>query len=94
MQLNKETGVYESEEFQVAVGDHNCHLNVDQKDYKVEPLQIRFYTFEADVFLTGECKNSFRSCHSNVEVLLSLVQCARDNEQLCCNVLDCILGTL
>ena len=54
LQLNKTTGAYESEEFQVPVGDHACQLNVDMKDHKIEPLQIRFYTFEADIFLTGE----------------------------------------
>ena len=48
----KDKSAYISEEFHVPVGRYPAQLNIDLIDHKVEPLDIRFYTFEADIFLT------------------------------------------
>lgn len=51
MRKRKDDGVFESEQQEVTSGEHKCSMIVSGTELKVEPVNIKFYTFESDIYL-------------------------------------------
>ena len=51
LRKRKADGVFESDEQEVTSGEHECSMIVNGAELKVEPVNVRFYTFESDIYL-------------------------------------------
>ena len=51
MKWKKELQAFESEHYEVPCDSHKCTMIVAGRELNAEPLDIKFYTFESDVYL-------------------------------------------
>ena len=51
LRKRKEDEVFESEEQEVTSGEHDCSMIVCGHEVKVEPVNVKFYTFESDIYI-------------------------------------------
>ena len=52
LKWHKEKKVFQSEKYDaIPVGSHDVSMIIAGREVKVEPLDVKFYTFEADVYL-------------------------------------------
>ena len=48
-------GAYESDNILVPCGTfQNCSLNIDSVNHRLEPVEIKHYSFEIDLYIEGE----------------------------------------
>ena len=51
LKWRKDKQVFESEQQQVTPGRYDCTMIVSGRELHVEPVDVKFYTFESDIYL-------------------------------------------
>lgn len=57
LKWKRDKSVFESEQLEVAGGLYKCTMLLSGRELQVEPLDIKFYTFESDIYLPESKSN-------------------------------------